>query len=141
MMIAIRRLLGDSRASTAIEFALLAGPFLLMVFGVIEFSRALWTRQVLANIATETARCVAVVQHECADSAGSYSRTKATEFVKHAARDLGVSLLDPITIKENTTCDGLAGFASVEVIGNFDSLFPADWIMSFTGHSCFARQI
>lgn len=139
-MRAIRRLLGDSRGATAIEFALLAGPFLLLVFGVIEFSRGLWIRQALINITTSTARCVAVAQQECADAAGVYSTTQTMAYVNASARNLGVTLLEPASINANTTCNGLTGFASVSVEAQFESLFPIDQIMSFTSQSCFARQ-
>lgn len=139
-MTAFRRLLRNKRGTSAVEFALLAGPFLLLLFGVVEFSRALWTRQVLLDVTTSAARCVAVVQQECADAAGAYSLMATEDFVLDHARSLGVTLREPIVVKPDTTCNGLDGFAHVELEANFVSVFPIDQLLSFSSHSCFARQ-
>lgn len=140
-MIAFRRLLRSERGASAVEFALLAGPFLLLLFGVVEFSRGLWTRQVLLDVTTSAARCVAVVQQECADAKGDYSLKVTEGFVLNQARGLGVKLREPIVVRDNTTCNGLDGFAYVELEANFESIFPIDQLLNFTSHSCFARQV
>lgn len=51
----------NSRRGTAvIEFALIAPVFLLLVFGMIEFGRAIMVQQVLVNVSREGARQAAV---------------------------------------------------------------------------------
>jgi Flp pilus assembly protein TadG len=44
------------RGATAVEFAIVAPLFVLLVFGVIEFGRALMVKQIITNAAREGAR-------------------------------------------------------------------------------------
>jgi Flp pilus assembly protein TadG len=78
------RSLGAQEGTTAIEFALVAPVFLMLVFGTIEFGRLPWTQQALQQTAIAGARCVAIAQGKtrtspCA-SGGSYSSTTATSY-------------------------------------------------------------
>jgi Flp pilus assembly protein TadG len=54
-----RRILADSgrrRGGTALEFTILLSLFLLLVFGMSEFGRAIMVRQILVNAAREGTR-------------------------------------------------------------------------------------
>src|SRR2546423_15650585 len=46
----------EERGSTLVEFAIGATVFLTVMFGVIEFGRALWTHNALADAARRAAR-------------------------------------------------------------------------------------
>jgi Flp pilus assembly protein TadG len=139
-MTTIRRLFRDTRGASAIEFALLAGPFLLLLFGVVEFSRGLWTRQALLDVTASTARCVAIGQQQCTDAAGAFSAADTRTHLINQAAQLGVTLEEPIIIEPNTTCDGLDGFTRVAVTARFDSVFPITELVDMTSQSCFARN-
>jgi Flp pilus assembly protein TadG len=136
----VRTFLRETRGATAIEFALLAGPFLMMMFGVIEFSRAFWVQQALVDITAKAARCVAVGHEDCTDAAGVYSAQLTMNYIQSSARGLGIELARPAAVTVNTACNGISGFTSVTAEARFESLFPIDRIMNFTSVSCFARQ-
>lgn len=53
---AIRRFRRDDSGATALEFALLALPLMLMTFGIIEFGRALFLQQTLTYATDKAAR-------------------------------------------------------------------------------------
>ena len=52
-------------ATTSIEFAILAVPFLGLVMGIVEFGRACWTLEALQESVQQGARCVAVQSTSC----------------------------------------------------------------------------
>ncbi|MGH9553423.1 MAG: TadE family protein [Terriglobales bacterium] len=64
----IRRLLRRSDGNTALDFALLALPFLLVVFGVFEFGRLLWVQNALHYSVEEAARCGVVNLSVCSNA-------------------------------------------------------------------------
>jgi Flp pilus assembly protein TadG len=54
---AVAGLVRDRRAAAAVEFAFIAGPLFLLLFGIVEFGRALWLTNALHYSAEEAARC------------------------------------------------------------------------------------
>ena len=66
-MIRNRKIRRGERGSTLVEFAIGATVFLTVMFAVIEFGRALWTHNALADAARRGARYAVV--HTAADSA------------------------------------------------------------------------
>ena len=64
------RFLGDRRGSTAIEFAILAIPFALLVFAILESCIAFAGQEVMANITDDVARKLRTGQLKAADIAG-----------------------------------------------------------------------
>ena len=59
-MIRLASLRRCNAGATAVEFALLAPIFFMMLFGLIEFSRMAWTKQTIGDVAYATARCMSV---------------------------------------------------------------------------------
>ena len=55
----------DERGGTLVEFSIAATVFLLLLFGVVEFGRALWTHNALTDAARRGARYAVV--HQAAD--------------------------------------------------------------------------
>ena len=64
-MIRIKQSRNDQRGSTLVEFAIGATVFLMVMFAVIEFGRALWVHNALSDAARRGARYA--VTHSSAD--------------------------------------------------------------------------
>lgn len=144
----IRRFLADRRGANAVEFSLVAGPLLLLLFGTVEFGRLFWTSHAIHQVAMATARCVALPQQECQGSAG-LDLTVARGFAETAARNWLVPLgFNAVVIDADTTCRsiGLDGFVQVDISHDFDSVVPG-LVTAFVGgtalsaSACFPRQI
>jgi Flp pilus assembly protein TadG len=56
------------RGTAAVEFAVVAPVFVLMLFGTFEFGRALWTRASLQYAVQQAARCASVAALRCDNS-------------------------------------------------------------------------
>ncbi|MBF0325439.1 TadE/TadG family type IV pilus assembly protein [Magnetospirillum moscoviense] len=70
-----RRLAFDQSGAAAIEFALVLPALLMMMLGVVEFGRALWTQGTLQYAVEEAARYGAV--DDQASSTGVVTRARA----------------------------------------------------------------
>lgn len=111
--------------STALEFAIVAGPLLLLMFGVLEFGRAEWARQTLQEVAMHGARCMGVRQTGCSDAAAAYDAAKTKSYLVSEGAGYGLALkTTDITLDANATCDGVAGFSRVSVTYDFQSSMP-----------------
>jgi Flp pilus assembly protein TadG len=64
-MTTIRRLVRESRGTTAIEFAFTAPLFMALLFAIIESGLALWTQFGLQNAVEDAARCASVSTTTC----------------------------------------------------------------------------
>jgi Flp pilus assembly protein TadG len=61
----MRRLHRDTRASAAVEFALLI-PFLILLFlGIFEFGRAIWVQGIIDYAVEQAARCASINSTTC----------------------------------------------------------------------------
>ena len=65
-MISIKQFRNDQRGSTLVEFAIGATVFLMVMFAVIEFGRALWVHNALSDAARRGVRYA--VTHSSADT-------------------------------------------------------------------------
>ena len=68
----LRRFLTDRRGMSAVEFALVAVVFFLFVFGIIDFSRALWEWNMAAR-ATQAGVRFAVVSDPVANEIKTFN--------------------------------------------------------------------
>lgn len=128
-------------ATTSIEFAVLAVPFMSLVFGIIEFGRASWTLEALQESAQQGARCIGVQSSSCY-SGGSYSASATETYVANVASGWGVSVpTADITPTKSTTCAGVTGFAQVQISYTYATiagkLIPSLKNQSMTVTSCF----
>ena len=99
-------------------------PFLLLLFGVVEFGRLMFTRHAIQEIASETARCMGVVAPNCADAANAYNDAKTRTLI--ATRSRAYSIATPTAILSRTaTCAGVGGFSQATVTGTFVTAAPA----------------
>src|SRR6185437_3378140 len=62
------RATGDDAGSSAVEFALVFPVFILMVIGIFETGRALWTQSLLNYAVQTAARCGAIDTTTCASN-------------------------------------------------------------------------
>lgn len=108
-------------ATSAIEFAILALPMFMLLFGSVEAGRAYWTSQAVKDVATSVARCIGVASPECVKD-GAFDKEQTLSYAMTSARSFGVPLLkNSVTIMENAECAGVGGFAVVTVSHRFSS--------------------
>ncbi|BCJ92406.1 hypothetical protein IZ6_31410 [Terrihabitans soli] len=120
----IKRFARDRRGASAVEFALVLLPFLVFVFGVMEFGRAMWTREALESVASAGARCMGVLHDSCALS-GAYNKDRTVSYVQRRARELQVEIpVGGILLSNNTTCSNVTGFSRVALTYNFKTFVP-----------------
>jgi Flp pilus assembly protein TadG len=140
----VRRWARDHSGAGAVEFALVIIPFMLVMFGVVEFGRMLWTLNALQETAIAGARCMGVLNTSCASS-GAYNAGNTTTYVKSIATGWGVSLATTnITLNNSTACGGVAGFSQVSISYTFQTVIPM--ITSLVGdpltvNACFPNQV
>jgi Flp pilus assembly protein TadG len=123
----LRRFGGARGGATAVEFAAVLGPLLLLIFGVFEFGRLLWTREALQETATAGARCMGMSATTCA-AGGAYSASNTQAYVIALANNWGVTLTGAnVALNNNATCAGVAaanGFSNVTITYTFQSIVP-----------------
>jgi len=80
---AARNLLGDRRAVTAVEFALVASALFVTSLGVIDLGMILWTQGSLQAVAADAARCGAISASGCTTTSAvqTYVRTEAANWI------------------------------------------------------------
>ena len=107
----IRPLVRDSAGATAVEFALLAPTFLMLLFLLFDGGRMMFAKQSLNELATATARCMATQQASCADAAS----TQTWAVNRGLTRDnLQLSTTD-VAIDTNATCGGVTGMIQTTI--------------------------
>lgn len=127
----------DQAGASIVEFAVLVAPFLLLLFGVIEVSRALWTRHALQDIATATARCIGVLQAECTEN-GVFDLAKTQSYVADLAAGRAVRFDEEgAHFLTGVECNGLQGAVEAQLQGRFDSVFPFEEVLNFGVKACF----
>lgn len=120
----LRDLKGDTRGTAAIEFAFAITPLLLLVFGVFEYGRLVWTRNALQQVVAEGARCMGVLKPDCASGA-TYSASATTTHVRALARDRAITLTNgEVALQRPTTCAGVADFSRVTLTTTFRTAAP-----------------
>ena len=141
----LRRFWQHRSGASAVDFALVVFPFFTVVFGTIEFGRALWTRETLQAVAITGARCMGLVQTGCG-TGGTYSASQTTAFVQSTATSWGITLpTSGITVSNSATCAGVSGFSQVSLSYTFTTAVPkliAPLVggLPLTASSCFPNQ-
>lgn len=120
----IPRFILERSGASAVEFALVAPVFLLLLFGMIECARLFWTTHALHETAIATARCMGIPQLECEDG-GAYSSENAIAFAKSKAAGWLLQI-DPtaITLDRNSSCNGLSGLSEARIEYQFTTVVP-----------------
>lgn len=118
---------GRDRGAAAVEFALLLPVLLLLVFGIIDFGRALNAQVTLTQAAREGARLAALNQ------ANVVSRTQAA-----------ATGLSPVTVTVTSSCPTGAGQgvdAVVQTSYSFSFVTPVGAVAGLFGGSGFGSPI
>ena len=147
----VNLLRGDQRATTAVEFAILALPLLVLVFGTLEFGRALWVREALQMTAVQAARCMGILSSSCASS-GSYSSSNTTTYVENLAAEWGVTLtsanLTTLTRNSSNSWCQVSGAGLSEVTISYTFQSPLAGLisalatgLSLSGHACYPNDL
>jgi Flp pilus assembly protein TadG len=139
-----RRLVEDAGGASAVEFAIVVPMFLLVIFGIVEFGQYLWTSSVLQQTAVQTARCMGVLQSQCA-SAGVYSSSNSTGYGQTVAAGYGLGLANSnFTLSRAASCAGVTGFSQVTVSYRFYAVVPVVTAMMggvpMTATACFPNR-
>jgi Flp pilus assembly protein TadG len=107
------RFLKNRRGATAVEFALILPFFLSMIFGLIEFGRAMWIRNTMQYAVEEAARY------------GSISGASSADISTYAQGK--VLVIDPSTI----TFDVTVGASDISVTATHDFEFLAAGLLPY----------
>lgn len=131
-----RRFGDDSSGATAIEFALLAPVFFMMLFGIIEVGRLVWVKQALTETAYSAARCAALAS-SCKTQADIQGFATAHGLRRGLRLNAGL-----VSYNASTTCDGNAGAVQVTIGYAFASPlsgFIAALPSNVQAHGCFPK--
>lgn len=120
--------LRDIRGTTAVEFALTAPLFFMIVMGIIMFGMAVWVQVGLQHGAEMAARCATVDTTLCGD---------ATAIQNYAAQQtLGVNPPPSTFTATNPACGNqVAANYTFEFLTNY---FPSPFL-TLTAQSCFPK--
>lgn len=100
------------RGSTLVEFALVLIVLMLMMFGIIDFARALYTYHFVANVAREGTR-YAIVRGATCNAALSGCPAEALNSVPPYIQGLGTGIgIDPSLISVTATWPGAPSSAT-----------------------------
>jgi hypothetical protein len=118
-------LTGCRRATTAVEFAICALAMVMIIVGIAEFGRLVWTFEVLQEAASEGARCMGLRASSCA-TAGAYSSVSTTNYIVSLATSRGVVIKGAMVALNNAAiCGGAGGFSEVSITYDFTTMAPA----------------
>jgi Flp pilus assembly protein TadG len=130
--------------ASAVEFAILTPLLLLVIFGILEFGQYLWTSSVMQQTAVQTARCMGVLQSQCASS-GVYSSSSSQSYGQTVAAGYGLALsTSNFTLSNSANCAGVTGFSQVTVTYRFYAAVPVVTAMlgglPLTATACFPNR-
>ncbi len=110
-----RRFLGDRRGTTAIEFAMLAIPFALLVFAILESCISFAAQEVMANATDDIARQLRTGQLRQADIAGDLLKGRICAKLQIVSQDCPLVL--QVDLRQFTTFAAAAA-ASFKIAGD-----------------------
>lgn len=133
-MRSLRTLLRCREGAAIVEFALLAPAFFILLFGIIEGSRLLWTQQTLDEVAFSTARCMAVSE-ACASTAGQRAHAVSR------AGGYGIAIsAGEVTAASGVNCNGFPDSSRIIIRTDFPSVlsgFVPDFPDTIRSQACF----
>jgi Flp pilus assembly protein TadG len=100
----LRRLAGQRRATTAVEFGFVGSMMLLLTFGTIDLGMLLWTQTALQSTAAIAARCAAISSPVCTD-VPTYAATMGNGWTMPGV----ISASDVAVNYSPGTCNGVTG--------------------------------
>ncbi|GAA5053485.1 hypothetical protein GCM10023208_15500 [Erythrobacter westpacificensis] len=132
----IQKLRRDQQGASTIEFALLAPAFLTLIFGTIEGSRIVWTKNTLDEVAFATARCMSV-------SLGCETETQQQDFAVDRAASYGIAIVAAdVTATADADCNGFPDSSRITITHDFNSVmggFMPSMAADLEADSCFPQ--
>lgn len=130
----------DTRGATAIEFALVVGPLLLLFIGVIEVGRLMWSGHALDEVAIAGARCIGIHAPACA-SGEDLEPERAIAHIQQIAQSWGITLqTEDISLATDAGCAVETGFLRVALNFTFVSVVPGLSGTRLDTEACFPSQ-
>src|ERR1700716_3219393 len=124
---AVIRLARDQRAAAAVEFAIVVGPLILLLFGIMECGRALWLLNALHYSSEEAARCASNNQAMCGTS---------NQIQSFAASRSGADYKADMFTATSAACGNL-----VTASYPMNLMMPfGNYSVTLQAQSCFAKQ-
>ena len=117
----------DVRGVAAVEFALILLPLLLMVLGIIDGGRMLWTQNSLQYAVEQAARCAVVNTTTCGTTAQIQSYAASMVY--------GMSLSTSVFSSSSAGCGTLVG-TQVSASYAYTPLFPFPNNVTLKASSC-----
>jgi Flp pilus assembly protein TadG len=124
----LTRCLRARTGATALEFALVAPPFFLLLLGIVEFGRVMWTQSALHFAVEEAARCASVDATNC----GSTSAVQNYAVTRTAGLDIA-----PAVFSVSSPACGNQVAASYPFTFVVANLFP--YSITLSAQSCFPK--
>lgn len=123
--VGVLRILPACDGASAVETALLLPVFLLFLFGICEFGRALWTQSALQYAVEAAARCAAINPTTCGNTADTQNYA--------AAQVIGITIPSSSFSVTTPTCG-----SQVSISYPFDAIVPQllPWTLTLTAQSC-----
>jgi Flp pilus assembly protein TadG len=121
------RMWQDERGATALEFAILAPVFFLLIFGIIAFGLLFWTQVGLQHGAEMAARCASINATRCPTSNPGTITTYATQ------QSLGLSLPASTFTYSKPACGNQVSATYKYVFPGIRNLSP----LTLTAQACF----
>lgn len=126
--------------AAAVEFALVLGPLVVLLVGVIEVGRLIWSGHALDEVAIAAARCVGLHAPGCASNEVIVP-TKAIAFAQDAALVWGLALVpEDVSLATTQGCAVTTGFPRVALTYRFDSVLPGLSGTELDAEACFPSQ-
>lgn len=130
----------DSSGATAVEFAIVVGPLLLLLVGTIEVGRLMWTAHALDEVAMNAARCIGLRAPSCA-TAEEIEPVLVNAYIRDSARSWGIVVAsDDINLQTDLGCAVDTGFLRVGLSHDFESVVPGLGDTQLSSEACFPSQ-
>jgi len=100
----------NESGSAAIEFAILAVPVFMLIFGSVEISRLLWAYTALQETSASAARCTGLQLPACSDE------IKVKDFIKDDASSRGIALQNgSIAVTNPSVCQNTNSLTQISI--------------------------
>jgi len=106
-----RALLRDRKGGVAVEFALVAPTFLMIMFLILDGGRLMFAKQSLNELTVATARCAAIQATGC-DTAANAKSWAVSRGNARSAMNIANS---NVTVTTSTSCNGVANMTKVTI--------------------------
>jgi Flp pilus assembly protein TadG len=131
----LSRLARSRGGNAVVDFAFVLPPMLGLTFGIIEYGRFFWAQEALEQTAIAAARCMGILNTNCA-SAGAYSASNTETYIGNVASGWGISVPTAnMTLNNNASCGGTTGFSSVTLTTTFVTAVPEILPLSSSGNT------